>query len=534
MNRPLLALAAILTTSLMVACGSGSESGSGQPGRPAPAPVPADTTPPTAPANVVATPISSAKVRLTWSASTDNVGVAGYRIYRDGALVGSTLELFFEDAGLAETTPYAYRVAAFDAAQNVSPPSGTVTATTAAAGGSDGGLLLAGDLEYVGAFRLPTGNYGCVSEHCTFAFGGSAISYNPQNNSLFMMGHRHGARIAEVNIPALVHSSNVAALNVATVRQNFADLALGQIERIGAGGAVVDNGVSPGGTLVSGSRLIVSASAYYDAAYDAVSTHFTANAHWGDGSPAAVNYSGMLRVAPDAPQAGFVAGYMGRIPERWQARLGGTALTGQATVPIITRTSLGPSVFSFNDAQVGVVQPTPASALVYYPSGHWTLGHYDTHNPNVNQSTGVNGVVFPEGTRSVLFFGRHGTGAPCYGPGTGNPALHGQPDGEGGAYCYDPTDASKGTHGYPYVYQVWAYDANDLVTVRNGQKQPWEALPYAVWTFTLPIQSPGRGIGGVGYDAATQTIYVSAVDAYQDDFAVRPLVHAFRVNPPSP
>jgi len=257
MNPTRLAVAAILTTCLIAGCGSG-EGGNGQSGNapaPTPAPAPADTTPPTPPANLIATPIASAKVRLTWAASSDNVGVAGYRIYRDGAIVGSTVELFFEDAGLAASTPYAYRVAAFDAAQNASPPSSAVSATRAAAGGSDGGLLLAGDLEYVGAFRLPTGSLGCAEEHCTFAFGGSAISYNPQNNSLFMMGHRHGNRIAEVNIPALVNSSNVGNLNVATVRQSFADLALGQVERIGTGAAVVSNANWGNGSAVNGPRL---------------------------------------------------------------------------------------------------------------------------------------------------------------------------------------------------------------------------------------------------------------------------------------
>lgn len=538
MNDIRSALGALLATCVLAACGSGSGGDS------APAPASgnppqggspgADAQPPIVPSNLAATALSSARVRLTWAASSDNVGVAGYRVYRNGTLVGSATGLSFDDAGLSAASPYEYRVAAFDAAQNVSALSDASSATTAAAGGSDGGLLLAGDLEYLGAFRLPGGRFGCSDDSCGFAYGGGAISYNPQNHSLFIGAQRRRAKIAEVNIPALVNSSDPAALNVATVRQNPTDLALGQITGVGAGGATVSNGVNAAGTLLEGSRLLVSASAYYDAGYQAVNTHFAANAQWGDGTPSAVGYSGMLRVAPDAPQAGFVSGYMGRIPDRWQARLGGTALTGQACIPIISRTSLGPSVFAFNAAQVGVVNPTPASALVHYPSGHWTLGAYETQNPNANQATEINGVVFPEGTRSVLFFGRHGTGPTCYGAGTDDPNLHGQFATDGSRYCYDPTDSAKGTHAYPYTMQVWAYDAAVLATVKDGTRQPWEALPYAVWTFSLPIQGASRRLGGAAYDAATQTLYVSAADAYRDGSSPMPVIHALRVRPPPP
>ena len=53
-----------------------------------------DTIPPTVPANVLATAFSSTQINITWSASTDNVGVAGYRIFRNGTQVGATATLF--------------------------------------------------------------------------------------------------------------------------------------------------------------------------------------------------------------------------------------------------------------------------------------------------------------------------------------------------------------------------------------------------------------------------------------------------------
>jgi chitodextrinase len=90
-----------------------------------------DTTPPTTPGNVMATPVSSSQINVAWSASTDNVGVAGYRVFRNGSLAGSTTTaLTYSDTGLAASTTYSYTVVAFDAAGNVSTPSTPVAATT--------------------------------------------------------------------------------------------------------------------------------------------------------------------------------------------------------------------------------------------------------------------------------------------------------------------------------------------------------------------------------------------------------------------
>ena len=92
---------------------------------------PPDTTPPTVPANVLATAFSSTQINVTWSASTDNVGVAGYRMFRNGTQVGATTTaLSYSDTGLTPSTQYTYTVVAFDAAGNASAPSTGSTATT--------------------------------------------------------------------------------------------------------------------------------------------------------------------------------------------------------------------------------------------------------------------------------------------------------------------------------------------------------------------------------------------------------------------
>src|SRR5216684_2613721 len=92
----------------------------------------ADTQAPSIPANLAATAVSSSQINLTWNASTDNVGVTGYRVYRDGALVASPAGTSVSITGLSASTLYAFTVAALDAAGNASAQSAALSVTTPA------------------------------------------------------------------------------------------------------------------------------------------------------------------------------------------------------------------------------------------------------------------------------------------------------------------------------------------------------------------------------------------------------------------
>src|SRR5207249_3500803 len=104
---------------------------------------PPDTTPPavsiTAPAanssvsgtiTVSASAVSPSQSLLVWSPSTDNVGVVGYKIFRDGMQVATSSTSAYQDTGLSPVTTYKYTVAAFDAVGNTSAPSAPASATT--------------------------------------------------------------------------------------------------------------------------------------------------------------------------------------------------------------------------------------------------------------------------------------------------------------------------------------------------------------------------------------------------------------------
>jgi chitodextrinase len=91
-----------------------------------------DPTAPSVPTNLVAIPIYWYKIGLTWTASTDNVGVVGYKIYRNGVLVGSGSKTSHYDIDLIALTSYSYTVSAYDAVGNVSDQTAAVSVTTPA------------------------------------------------------------------------------------------------------------------------------------------------------------------------------------------------------------------------------------------------------------------------------------------------------------------------------------------------------------------------------------------------------------------
>lgn len=80
-----------------------------------------DVSSPTAPTNVRAVPLAADRVRLRWTASTDDHGVAGYRVQRDAVFVSSVTATSSDDDGLLPDTDYTYTVTAFDFKGHESP-----------------------------------------------------------------------------------------------------------------------------------------------------------------------------------------------------------------------------------------------------------------------------------------------------------------------------------------------------------------------------------------------------------------------------
>ncbi|TDD61621.1 hypothetical protein E1263_06955 [Kribbella antibiotica] len=126
---------------------------------------PVDTTPPSTPTGLAATGTTSSSVSLAWNASTDNVGVTGYAVYRNGTEVATASGTTYTDTGRTASTSYTYTVKARDAAGNLSAVSNSVTATTQ--GGTGGGPAVpfgSHQFPYAAGMLKPTGSQATLDQ----------------------------------------------------------------------------------------------------------------------------------------------------------------------------------------------------------------------------------------------------------------------------------------------------------------------------------------------------------------------------------
>jgi chitodextrinase len=89
-----------------------------------------DVSPPSVPTGLAVTGRSITALVLAWGTSQDNVGVAGYEVYRDGALIANVPQPGYTDNGLAPASTHTYKVRAYDTSNNASADSGPTSATT--------------------------------------------------------------------------------------------------------------------------------------------------------------------------------------------------------------------------------------------------------------------------------------------------------------------------------------------------------------------------------------------------------------------
>jgi chitodextrinase len=157
-----------------------------------------DTTAPTAPTNLAGSAASSTQIGLSWTASTDNVGVVRYRVLRNGTAVGTPTATSFTDVGLSPATSYSYSVVALDPAGNVSAASSSITVATSSAPAPSGPIVAFGFNDGAGLVCIDSSGNG---------FTGSLI-----NGPLWASGHT-GSALGFDGVNDWVGAGNIAALN---------------------------------------------------------------------------------------------------------------------------------------------------------------------------------------------------------------------------------------------------------------------------------------------------------------------------------
>jgi hypothetical protein len=173
----------------------------------------ADTQPPSVPGNFSASAASATQVNLSWSASTDNVGVAGYTIYRNSNAIATVpgSSLSYSDTTAQPNTTYSYAIDAFDSAGNHSAQTSPVSVTTPAMPSSL--TFPVGADTYVNA-TYPTTNYGNAQ---TFRLDASPDVHAYLR---FTVSGLAGSTISRARLLVYANNSSSVGINAVAVADN--------------------------------------------------------------------------------------------------------------------------------------------------------------------------------------------------------------------------------------------------------------------------------------------------------------------------
>jgi len=429
-----------------------------------------------------------------------------------------------------------------------------------------GDLVQPGDFTYLGAFRLP----GDDTPPQTFAYGGNAMTFNPDgdsgNGSLFIMGHDRqpwgglpdGGQVAELSIPTPVDSQTLDELNTAAFIQNFANVAEGyftDLEELPRTGMAYLNHPDTGPLI-----------------------HLSwGQHHKPDVSQPSYAWFSTTLTAPDLQGLWYIGdqdwyslnGYLFEIPAAWADAHAGGRYLGTGRQMDGGWGGMGPSLFAYRPWQANgspIVSGTHLSEAV--------LLLYEDTQDNGDVVQGANTlaghqhpdeweggawITTPLGKSAVLFVGNKGTGAK-YWYGYRNPAgaeypcvnaqaaseftacrlADGSPCPAGDMVECEGHTSAKGWWCAEFTPRFLLYNPDDLAQVAAGVLEPWEPQPYAyldvgAYIFDNPagvdLEMLGEGIqrrylfGAAAYDRARGRLFV--LELFADE--TKPVVHVWQV-----
>jgi chitodextrinase len=173
-----------------------------------------DTTAPSMPTGLTASGTTSSSTNLSWSASSDDVGVTGYEILLGGSVIGTVGGTSAAVTGLAASTSYSFSVRARDAAGNRSSASSSVGVTTSSGGGGGGSVDATSRIEA----ESYSGMSGVQTEATSDTGGGQDVGWIGNGDHLRYDGVDFGST-ARTQFTARVASGAAAGVSgLATVR----------------------------------------------------------------------------------------------------------------------------------------------------------------------------------------------------------------------------------------------------------------------------------------------------------------------------
>lgn len=438
---------------------------------------------------------------------------------------------------------------------------------------ASGDVVEADSFEYLGAFRLP----GDEERPRTFAYGGSAMTFNPNGDpngdadgfpgSLFIMGHDriaygdlpNGNQVAEVSIPQPIPSRDMSTLNTAEFLQDFEDVLAGhftnleEIPRIGM--------------------------AFLERPQTGAKIHFAWGQHlqepgdashgWFDPDLSASSVEGFWHMGDLDPYR--TTGYIFEIPAEWADKHAGGRYLATGRMRDGGMSGMGPALIAYTPWLEDGSAPDnnsrlDALPLLLYESAYNTDAIERSLNgyQHPDEWEGAAWITTEDGRSAVLFAGTKSTGDKYwYG------YIH--PDGPqyvcvddlvedidlmcrhaDGSFCAasdldgccdedaGTCASNRGWWSNRFDAQIILYDPDDLIGVAQGKLESWQPQPYAVLDIDeyLYLSAPewdevdlGWGdqrrnrIGEVAYDRQSGILYV--LELYADE--AKPIVHVWSI-----
>lgn len=365
-------------------------------------------------------------------------------------------------------------------------------------------------LEYQGAFRLPTTNIG--EANANWASG--VIAYNHRNHSLFFAGHAQYQAVAEFKIPELVITDKIDKLKTALPLQGFTRI----FKRTTSNPDALDRIT---GMYFDYGRLLINTINFYDAEAKAKNTSLVIH------DALNLNQAKDLKFY-DLEFGARAAGWISPIPAEWRDLLDADIIVGNGNGwPINSRLSIGPSAFKTNirnyinaDITNEKIRVTPLQYFsINKPLTHDLLNKELKNNLLTELSKPIYGFIVPN-TRTYLVIGS--SGGHQSGIGYKLKRKHGNCSG----YCTnDPDDLTN---------YYWLWDVNDWLKVIGGKIKPYDIRPYEYGRLRLQfdLTKDFNPVVGATFDKFSNCLWLTmgGADSEAGKYNNPPIISAYSLN----
>ncbi|KPL16754.1 MAG: hypothetical protein AMJ93_15460 [Anaerolineae bacterium SM23_84] len=371
-------------------------------------------------------------------------------------------------------------------------------------------LVQPSDLIYQGAFAYPSGG--------EWAYSGHALAYYPDGDptgpgdgypgSLYAAGHAHHDLVGEMSIPEPAIVDDFEDLPRASALRALADITGGWKDNCTYAEDCIYREVDGLEYLPHLDKIVWNLRDWYN-----TSGHDQDSLGWSNldmSGAQGVWHIGDRPSELDVFHNAKTCNYLFRAPESFAGETleGKWLIAGNHREAGAFGGSQGPTLYALapweDGDPPGSGQELDALALLYYPEIY--PGCLDDpeacHFPGYRAKDAWGGGAWVQtaGRTGVLIVGRKGLGDNCYGTA----------DQCGG----DPCDPYRGYHAYPYEPKMLFYDPEELSEVVAGIRQPWEVVPYAVYSPASEVIQPAcASLGAAAYDQARGLIYVTEQEA---------------------